>query len=859
MAELTPMMLQYLQIKKENNDSILLFRLGDFYEMFFEDAILASKELDIVLTGRECGNGKENKAPMCGVPFHSVDNYISRLLAKGYKVSICEQIKNPETNEVIDRNVVRTITPGTIIDPSMLDEKVNNYIVCIYSESNKSALCFCDVSTGDIFIDNVVYDNDKNIINELGKYSPKEVYINTIRTKNSILFSYFNKNNIVISEYNISNNHEETIIKHFGKTIEQLKINNYLSVKALGELLNYLFITQKASLTHINKLQITDKEKFLEIDSITWRNLEIVETIRNKDKKNSLLGILDKTKTPMGARLLRKYLEKPLYDVSMIIKRQNAVSEFVSKNIERSHICELINDMGDIERISAKVIFDTINPKDMKKLAFSLTSLPIIKDSLKSFSSVLISETYDDFDELKDIHELIEKTIVENPPITIRDGNFIKTGYNSEFDEIKFLLSDTKQIISNIEQREKEKTGIKNLKIGFNKVFGYYIEISNSNLNNIPNEYIRKQTLTNGERFFTQELKDIEEKLLEASEKSIKLENKIYNDIKNYITDNMKRIKKTAEMISQLDVFTNFAEISLKNNYICPIIDLNDVIEIKNGRHPIVEQIITDEIFVPNDTYLNCTNDKMLLITGPNMAGKSTYMRQIALIVLMAQIGCFVPATSAHIGLVDKIFTRIGASDDLTAGQSTFMVEMTEVANILENATKKSLLIFDEIGRGTSTFDGMSIAQAVLEHVTLKISAKSLFATHYHELTGLFNNTNGIKNYNIIVKKRGNDITFLRKIVPGAADDSYGIDVARLAGINPNIIKRAEEILKTIENNEINNTIKNKNKSESDQISLNSSEIDDIMNELKNLDISVLTPVEALNKLYVLIKKSQNI
>jgi len=859
---MTPMMQQYIQMKEKYNDSILLYRLGDFYEMFFDDAIVASNALDITLTGRDCG--LEERAPMCGVPYHSVDAYISRLIAKGFKVSICEQMKDPQTNEVSGREVTRTITPGTVTDPDMLDETKNRYIVAILQKDKKISLCFADISTGDIIFSDNYPSNDPSILGELSRYNPDEVYTSSSCTKNDYVNSYIkNSNHCTLTEVAdseieaVEDDFIETVRNHMADKFETCPTDNELAIKTFGFLLGYLYRTQLCDLRHLNKITVSSRKEFVELDPSTWRNLEITENMRTKEKKGSLLGVLDLTLTAMGARCMRKCLEKPLANAAEIIRRQNAVKVLFDDNRTRDEIRKLLKDVRDIERLTTKIVYGTVSPRDLQTLSNSLEVISRIKKIIEPLNTTLISEIHKNINELPQIQELVSKAICDEPPILIREGGFIRSGYNEEADRLRALQTDAKGVLAGIENSEKEKTGIKTLKIRYNKVFGYYIEVTNSFLDQIPDYYIRKQTLVNAERFITPELKEVEEELLSASDKLIALENELYKQIVDYIGCFIIQIKETASAVGFLDVLASFAEVSVKGGYVQPEIDVSDVLEIKNGRHPVVESLLKTELFVPNDTYLNTTSDRMAVITGPNMAGKSTYMRQVALIVLMAQIGCFVPAYSARIGVVDKIFTRVGASDDLVSGQSTFMMEMNEVAYIVKNATKRSLLIFDEIGRGTSTFDGMSIAQAVLEHVSNKIKAKSLFATHYHELTSLEHQYDGIKNYNIAAKKRGKDIIFLRKIVKGGTDDSYGIAVARLAGVPDDIIKRAETILSELEEGKVSEKFAVKQKEDDLQLSFGNPTHDEIIEHLCNIDATVITPVEALNELYNLSKKAK--
>lgn len=857
--ELSPMMKQYVEMKKQYKDYILMYRLGDFYEMFFDDAVIASKELDIVLTGRECG--LEERAPMCGVPYHSVDTYIARLVQRGYKVSVCEQIKDAVTNEVTNREVVRMITPGTVTDPEMLDATKNNYIVGAFGENKKICLAFVDISTGEFFLSATRKADDSVIVSELGKYSPREIFANEEASKNPQINRYIEASDGCILTLGEENKDSAKLLtSQMDASLEDLGLaTSPLLVKTAGSLLQYLFETQLCDLSHIKRITLTNDDSYMELDLSTWRNLEIVETMRFKEKKGSLLGVLDFTKTPMGARLLRRYLEKPLTSVAQICGRQGAVRDFYENNIERTKIRELLGGIKDIDRILTKVVYGSVNPRDMRNLAASFEHLPEIFSIAKSqcMGSAYLKSLLAKADDLSDITAKINDTIKEDPPIAMKEGGIIRDGFSEEVDNLRTLLTDSKQILADLEASEKEKTGIKNLKVRYNKVFGYYIEVPNGGKDSVPEEYIRKQTLVNCERFITPELKEIERKLLSAGDDLKDLEYKLFSQLTEAVAQCLDRIKYASRIVARLDACSNLAEVAIKNSYVCPEVNSSKIINIKNGRHPVVEKVLKNEMFIPNDTYLDTDNDRMAIITGPNMAGKSTYMRSVALITLMAQIGSFVPCDSASIGVVDKIFTRVGASDDLASGQSTFMVEMNEVAYILKNATKNSLLIFDEIGRGTSTYDGMSIARAVLEYVAEKISAKSLFATHYHELVALENTVKGVRNYNVAAKKRGNSITFLRKIVPGGTDDSYGIDVARLAGVPEAVIERAEKVLEEIESEQPKTVIVKQQ--EQEEINLFNTFVgDEIVDELKGIDPTVLTPIEAMNTLYRLVQKAKS-
>ena len=855
---LSPMMQQYVNMKEEYKDAILFYRLGDFYEMFFDDAILASKELDITLTGRDCG--LEERAPMCGVPFHSVDGYIARLVSKGHKVAICEQFKNENSKEVSERKVVRIITPGTVTEPGMLDEAKNSYILAINQIEKEITLCFADISTGEIYISDEYEISDPHFVNEITRFSPKEIYIKQELKNNLLIKNYVSMTNectlSVCFNEKTDNDYIEIVYNHLKE--DKLHGTNKKQIICFGFLLDYLHRTQLCDLKHLTDISLLGNRQYMELDSFTWRNLELTETMRSKEKKGSLLGLLDKTETPMGARLLRRFLEKPLTNVEDINKRLESVRTFTQNIFETGEISANLKYVKDTERLISKVVYDTITPRDIRSLIASLKVLPQIKHNLQDIkdNSSLLSFIYDEIGDHQELADHLDRAIKDTPPAITREGDFIKDGYNDRIDELRALRDNSAAVLAQMEADEKEKTGIKNLRFSYNKVFGYYIEVTNSYLNLVPDNYIRKQTLVNAERFITSELKELESKLLSAGDEIVSLELSLYEKIKELLRENTETIKRTSTAIAYLDVLVSFAEIAQKQNYCEPTVNYGNILDIKNGRHPVIESILKNEVFVPNDVYLDTYENRSALITGPNMAGKSTYMRQTALITIMAQIGSFVPASSAVIGIVDKIFTRVGASDDLASGQSTFMVEMNEVAYILDNATSKSLLIFDEIGRGTSTYDGMSIARAVLEHVTEKIKARTMFSTHYHELTRLEGELIGLKNYNIAAKKKGQDILFLRKILRGGTDDSYGIDVARLAGVSNDVIKRAEKILQTLESDSPQIT---KNKTVDDfQLALQPLENDEIIEELKKTDVTVLTPLEAMNVLYRLSEKAKN-
>ncbi len=860
--KLSPMMRQYLELKQQYNDCILMYRLGDFYEMFFDDARTVSRELDLTLTGRDCG--LEERAPMCGVPFHSVDNYISRLVSKGFSVTICEQNKADNSNEVLGRDVTRVITPGTVTEPAMLDEKKNNYIVGICADEGKVSFCYADVTTGDFFLTDAFKSSDPSLLSHLCRYSPKEAYLNKAAGELHLIREYFGKlGQCTVKEGDPESFRLKDCIRRLeqqtGKSVRDMNLpEGELYLKAAGGLLDYLQKTQLCDLSHMKNLRYLSDGEYMELDYSTWRNLEIVETLRSKERQGSLLGVLDKTKTAMGARQLRKFLEKPLLDIPSIMGRQDAVRKLYDAHLERTELRELLTSVRDVQRLMTKIVYDTLNPRDMRALCVSFSVFPEIKRILKPMEPSLLKKIYSDLDPLEDLCESIDSALVDEPPMLIREGKMIRPGYHAKLDELQDLLKNTKQVLANIEASEKEKTGIKNLKIGYNKIIGYYLEVTKLNTHLVPEHYIRKGTLVNAERYITPELKEIELQLATANDQIVQIEYDLYTELKKKLADSLDRIRRSADAIALLDALLSLAHVALKNNYTCPYVNEGDLIDIKNGRHPVVESMLRDDMFVPNDTYLDRGDHRTAIITGPNMAGKSTYMRQVAIIILMAQIGSFVPASSATVGVCDRIFTRVGASDDLAMGQSTFMVEMNEVAYIVKNATKRSLMIFDEIGRGTSTFDGMSIARAVVEYATQKIGGKSLFATHYHELIALEDTMSGVRNYNIAAKKKGKDILFLRKIVEGGTDDSYGVEVARLAGVPEEIIRRAEVILSELESQPAQRPVKTA-KEEDLQISMTAGYTDAIIETLKKMDVTLLTPIEAMNELYKLAKQAKDI
>lgn len=867
MPEITPMMQQYLEIKKQHSDCILFFRLGDFYEMFFDDAQLASKELEITLTGRDCG--QEERAPMCGVPYHSADSYIARLIAKGYKVAICEQVEEPsEAKGIVKREVIRIVTPGTVIEASMLDESKNNYICSIYKEGINYGLAAADITTGDFFAVQFSEGNSFNqLLNEIAKYMPSEIIMNNEMDSNITGKAQINSRiDTFLGVFDDDSFLYEKAVSKIGWSFkeadtssEQIK-NRTLAVCAAGGLLGYVESTQKSASLHINKIDFYSVDKFMIIDLFSRRNLEISETLRERSKKGTLLWVLDKTNTPMGARMLRKWLDQPLMNTGSVRERLEAVKNIKDDIITRTELIESLKKVYDIERLLGRINYGSANARDLAALKISLERLPEIKALLSKCKAWLLISLYENLDLIEDVTELIETAIVDDPPFSVREGGLIKEGYNSEVDEIREARVRGKTWLAELEKREREETGIKNLKIGFNKVFGYYIEVTKSYFDLVPDRYIRKQTLANCERYLTAELKEMEEKILRAEEKGVELEYQLFTEVRDYIAERTKRLQNTARIISIADVIVSLALTAELNGYTMPVVDDSSILEIKDGRHPIVE-IMAGGGFVPNDTFLDDNENRVAIITGPNMAGKSTYMRQVALIVLMAQIGSFVPASYARIGVVDRIFTRIGALDDIGMGQSTFMVEMTEVANILKNATKRSLLILDEIGRGTSTYDGLSIAWAVTEYVadTEKIGARTLFATHYHELTELEGKVTGVINFCITVKEKGDDIIFLRKIARGGADDSYGVQVAKLAGVPYTVINRAKSILQELEDADIikkqRKEAKKSGKMVQGQVDLFSYKAGEIAEQIRNLDIMAMTPIDALNYLYKLKSK----
>ncbi len=863
MPPLSPMMQQYFEIKEQHKDHILFFRLGDFYEMFYEDAQIASRELELVLTGRDCG--QEERAPMCGVPHHSCEAYIARLIKKGYKVAICEQVEDPkEAKGVVKREVIRVVTPGTLIEANMLDEGANNYIASVYAGEEAFGLAFADISTGQVFVTHLPSGDLTPLKNELARFSPSEVVFND-KFLNFTAMGVFLKErlrccaDVITQEAYINDAPQELITAQFGATAcaPEGAAAEPETACALGGLLYYLHDTQKTGVERLITLERYNEARYMVLDATARRNLELTQTMRSGEKRGSLLWVIDKTKTAMGKRLLRRYLEQPLCHPVMIEKRLNVVSEIKDNTMLRLDLTEQLGGIYDMERLLTRIVCGATNPRELCSFAAALRQLPKVLSLLGDCQSRYLRQIASAIDPMRDIEALITEAIADDPPVSTKDGWFLREGFNPKLDEIRGLLTHTKEYLAKIESDERERTGIKSLKIGYNKVFGYYIEITNSYKTMAPPEYIRKQTLANCERYITQQLKELEDKILTARDKLIVLELRLYEALRLQIASQTERIQKTADAVAQLDVFTGFATLASENNYCRPQITTDGAIMIEDGRHPVVEQILgASQRFVANDCRLDLNENRVAIITGPNMAGKSTYIRQVAIIVLLAQVGCFVPAQSASIGVVDGIYTRVGASDDLSTGQSTFMVEMNEVAQILKSATENSLLILDEVGRGTSTFDGMSIARAMLEYIAdrKKLGAKTLFATHYHELTELEQCLPCVKNYNTAVKKRGDDITFLRRIVPGAVDDSYGIEVSKLAGIPEWIIKRAHEILADLEADrpvaERRSSVKRMSLSDEETPQLALPQVSALETALKKLDLNTLTPLEALNKMY---------
>lgn len=881
MAGLSPMMAHYMETKKEYPDCILFYRLGDFYEMFFDDAVTVSRELEITLTGKECG--LEERAPMCGVPYHAVDTYLNRLVQKGFKVAIAEQMEDPRLAKgLVKREVIRVVTPGTITSAQALDETKNNYLMGIVYIGETFGIAVADISTGDFLVTEV--ESERELMDEINKFTPSEIICNEAFYVSGVdVEEIKNRHHAVISSLDhhfFSDEVCRKILKEHFKVgaLTGLGLEDYdTGVIAAGAVMEYMYETQKNSLSHITTITPYSTGQFMIIDTSTRRNLELLETLREKQKRGSLLWVLDRTKTAMGARMLRTYIEQPLIHKSEIIKRQNAIEELNMNFISREEICEYLNPIYDLERLIGRISYKTANPRDMIAFKSSLEMLPHIKNLLAEFTSDMLTDLWGELDPLEDVRELIDRAIIDDPPITLRDGGIIKDGFHEEADKLRSAKTEGKNWLADLELREKEKTGIKNLKVKFNKVFGYYFEVTNSFKDLVPDYFIRKQTLANAERYTTDELKELENVILGAEDKLFSLEYSLFCQVRDSVADQVLRIQKTARAIAGIDVLASLSSVATRNNYVKPQVNEKGLIDIKNGRHPVVEKMMRDDLFVSNDTYLDNGKNRVSIITGPNMAGKSTYMRQTALIVLMAQIGSFVPAEEASIGICDRIFTRVGASDDLASGQSTFMVEMTEVANILRNATKNSLIVLDEIGRGTSTFDGLSIAWAVVEHISNPkiLGAKTLFATHYHELTELEGTMSGVNNYCIAVKEQGDDIVFLRKIIKGGADKSYGIQVAKLAGVPDSVIARAKELLEELRDADITakareiaeinaNITQRKAVPKPDEVDLQQMSLfdtvkdDDIIKELDDLELGNMTPIDALNTLYRLQTKLKN-
>ncbi len=860
---MTPMMEQYFEVKNQYKDYLLFYRLGDFYEMFFDDAIIASRELELTLTGRDCG--EEERAPMCGVPFHSAEGYIGRLIEKGYKVAICEQMEDPALAKgLVKREVIRVITPGTVIESNLLSEKKNNYLCSVYMNEYECGVAFADISTGQIFATSFCGDNiAARLKNELGTYNPSEVVTNLSAKKLGEVSDFIRErlHAMLTDNHPTDFQYEDAKLlleKQFSQNLKEDFFENKPLVSALGGLISYISETQKTDISYLKDLNLYSEGQFLEMDINTRRNLELTETMRTKEKRGSLLWVLDKTRSAAGARLLRQWVEHPLLNTGAIVRRQNAVEELFGNYILREEIGALLEHVLDLERLVTKIVYGTAGGKDLRAVSATLSVLPELKQMISSCQSDELKALYGDLETLDDIYSRIDTAICKDPPFSVREGGIIADGFNQDVDYLRSVMHDGKGWIDKVAAEEREKTGIKTLKIGYNRVFGYYIEVSKSFVDQVPDTYIRKQTLTNGERYITQELKNMEATILGAQDKLCSLEYDLFCEVRNFVAENSARIQKAASLMAKLDVYVSLASVAAKNQYVRPEVDKSDIIRIKDGRHPVVEQFVKDTYFVPNDTDLDTGHNRLMLITGPNMAGKSTYMRQIAAITVMAQIGSFVPASEARIGVVDKLFTRVGASDDLASGQSTFMLEMNEVAYILRNATKQSLIIYDEVGRGTSTFDGMSIARAIVEYTSSrKIGAKTLFATHYHELTSMEGEIDGVVNYNIAAKKRGDSITFLRKIVRGSTDDSYGIEVAKLAGLPNEVIRRAKEVLASVEKTaKALSTSEAAEEPEDDTlITFDDCVREQVIEELKAVDLNTLSPYETMSFLFNLQKR----
>ena len=854
----SPMMQHYLQTKEKYSDCILFYRLGDFYEMFFEDAINVSRELELTLTGKDCG--QEERAPMCGIPYHAAEGYIAKLIEKGYKVAICEQLEDPKVAKgIVKRDVIKVVTPGTVVEGTLLEEKKNNYLMSIYKEGIYFGIAVCDISTGDFFATEIKEDNNfPKLLDEISRYNPSEIVVNQMMKESVSEVGYIKQrfNSFISVEENFISDYQKIenefdLTDDKGTKLSSIKTKLF-AVSAINGLMSYINDTQKARMENLNKIIIYNKEKYMSLDINARRNLELTEKLRDKSKKGTLLWVLDKTETSMGGRLLRRWISDPLIDVTDINRRLDAVKELKENAMFRDDICELLKKVYDIERLAGKISYGTANARDLISLKNSVSQLPALKEVLSDSKSEMLRNLYEGLDTLQDVYKLIDSAIVEDPPMSVKDGGIIKKGYDEVIDELIDATTNGKRWLIDLENKEKQETGIKNLKIGYNKIFGYYIEVSKSFVKMAPERYIRKQTLTTGERYITEELKNLENQIIGAQEKVVVLEYDAFAKVRSEIEESAKRLQLAATTVAKIDVLSSFAKVAEEMNYTRPNVDTGSIINIKNGRHPVIEKILPAGAFVENDSYLDEDENRLAIITGPNMAGKSTYMRQVALITLMAQIGSFVPAEEANIGVVDKIFTRVGASDDLSMGESTFMVEMMEVASILNNATNKSLVILDEIGRGTSTYDGLSIAWAVAEYILDKnvCGAKTLFATHYHELVGLEEKLPGIKNYHIAVKEKGEDVIFLRKILAGGTDESYGVHVAKLAGVPKAVTKRANEILRALERKSIfkEGAVAKEEKAKNEgQLDMYNYKLAEIAHELDQIKLEEVTPIDALN------------
>ena len=858
--ETTPMMQQYLRMKELHPDCILFFRLGDFYEMFNEDAKLVSKELELTLTSRDRGKPEAQRTPMCGVPYHSADAYIARLIAKGYKVAICEQMEDPALAKgLVDRDIIRIITPGTVMTSSMLEEGRNNFICAVYRDSAGTGLCFCDISTGECSVTSFTGpEADEHLYNELGRFTPREAMLSDGAYSDGALVDFLVKR----LDCRCENGGEARFRldaartaaeKQFSAGLDALPAGDDAALQAVGGLLSYLYETQKTDLSHLSTLTYFTTGQFMELDLTARRNLELTETLRSKEKKGSLLWVLDKTRTAMGHRLIRGWLERPLLSPVQIARRQQAVNDLVGDIITREELALELREVTDLERLIGRVVYGSAGGRDLAALGSGLGRLPRLRELLEGCPSALLQSLREELDDLPQLRDLLQRALVDEPPFSVREGKFIREGYSEEVDRLRNVIDHGAELLADLEGRTKEQTGIRNMKVGYNKVFGYYIEVAKSQTDLVPQDWVRKQTTVNAERYISQELKELEHTILSAQDKVVALEYQLFVELREEVCAHVAQIQAAAAAVAQVDVLTSFAVVAAANQYCMPLVDSSSVLSITEGRHPVVEKMLKNAVFVPNDTHMDDGDDLCAIITGPNMAGKSTYMRQVALIVLMAQMGSFVPARSAHIGVVDRVFTRIGASDDLAAGQSTFMVEMSEVAQLLKNASRRSLLILDEIGRGTSTYDGMAIARAVLEHCAdrRRLGAKTLFATHYHELTVLEGQIAGVKNYNIAAKKKKGEVIFLRKIVRGGADQSYGIEVAKLAGVPDRVVRRAREILEELENGSapVGADVPIGPSSHDEQISLGDLGGQTVLNKLRMTDVNILSPIEALNLL----------